>query len=504
MIQTSHRVLPFQRCLPVILFALTLLACNDADPSAESTPANPTAPVNSAAEAAPDPESLRATEMLNQWTGDLPGMVERRLIRALVPWSDSYYYLDGIEQKGIAFEATRIFDKWLNEEMGTGARAMRVVVVPVRRDHLLDFLVQGYGDIALGGITITPSRREMVDFSDPTSKPMRELVLSAPSAAALNSLDDLAGKDVHVRPSSSYWNSLGRLSASLEARGLAPINRVAADEYLSTEDLMRMVDADLIPYTVADEPIAQFWIQGLDRARLHTDLAVREGAHLGWALRKNSPELLELLNRFVAGHKAGTLVGNVVINRYLKNPTRLQQYDAQQDGGRLQALFAVFQEHAAAHDFDTLMVLAQGYQESRLDQSKQSHRGAVGVMQLLPTTAADPVVGVADISTAENNIMAGVRYLAWIRDTYLDEPGLDDFNKTLFAFASYNAGPARIKGLRREAAERGLNPDTWFNNVELMAAEKIGRETVEYVSNIYAYYVAFTLMGMEDGAPAPR
>ena len=136
------------------------------------------------------------------------------------------------------------------------------------------------------------------------------------------------------------------------------------------------------------------------------------------------------------------------------------------------------------------LVAAQGYQESGLDQSARSGAGAIGIMQLLRSTAEDPNVGIPDIELAESNVHAGVKYLDFLRNRYFDEPEIDAFNRALFSFAAYNAGPARVRGLRRKAAEAGLDPNRWFFNVEHVAGKVIGRETVNYVANINKYYIA--------------
>jgi membrane-bound lytic murein transglycosylase MltF len=137
--------------------------------------------------------------------------------------------------------------------------------------------------------------------------------------------------------------------------------------------------------------------------------------------------------------------------------------------------------------------MAQGYQESRLDQSTRSSAGAVGVMQLLPSTASDKNVGITEIENIENNIHAGAKYMRFIRDRYFSDSNMSPTDQTMFSFAAYNAGPARVTKLRKEAAELGLDPDVWFQNVEVIAAKRIGRETVQYVSNIYKYWVAYKL-----------
>ena len=153
----------------------------------------------------------------------------------------------------------------------------------------------------------------------------------------------------------------------------------------------------------------------------------------------------------------------------------------------------LFRKYADRFEFDWLQIISQAYQESRLDQSVRSHAGAVGIMQLLPSTAADSNVGIPDISVLENNIHAGNKYLRFIRNSYFEPEAMSDLDKTLFSFASYNAGPARIAGLRAEAEREGLDPNVWFDNVELIAARRIGRETVDYVSNIYKYWIAYRL-----------
>ena len=164
----------------------------------------------------------------------------------------------------------------------------------------------------------------------------------------------------------------------------------------------------------------------------------------------------------------------------------------------------LFRQYAGTYEFDWLLVAAQGYQESRLDQSVVSRVGAIGVMQLLPTTAADPNVGIPDIDELEPNIHAGVKYLRFLRDRYFADDAVDALNQALFSFAAYNAGPARVARLRRQAGDLGFDPNVWFRNVENVAAKEIGRETVQYVSNIFKYYIAYRriadTLALRDGA----
>jgi len=294
-----------------------------------------------------------------------------------------------------------------------------------------------------------------------------------------------------VRPSSSYHESLMQLNQSFKKAGKPQMNLVAADEVFQDEDLLEMVNAGLIPMIVVDSHKARFWEQIFDKIKVHPDIAVRSGGEIAWAFRPNSPKLKTMVNEFVKGHKKGTLLGNILLKRYLRDTRYVKNSAAQEEREKFQSMVALFEKYAGQYDFDYLMIGAQAYQESGLDHSKRSPAGAVGVMQLLPSTAADPNVGIPDIQKLDKNIHAGTKYLRFIVDRYFKDEKMDEVNKLLFAFAAYNAGPARVRGLRDKAAKMGLDPNVWFHNVEVAAAQEIGRETVQYVSNIYKYYIVY-------------
>jgi membrane-bound lytic murein transglycosylase MltF len=388
----------------------------------------------------------------------------------------------------------REFEKYLNQQLGRRTLKVNVLIIPVHRDELLPALAQGLGDIAVANLTITPERQRLVDFSLPLATGVREVVVTGRSTPTLTSIDDLAGRSVHVRRSSSYRESLERLNEGFLDRGMKPVELVPAEEFLEDEDLLEMVNAGLLPLVVVDSHKADFWAEIFDDIVVHDDLTVREGAAIGWAFRKNSPQLAETLNAFVRKHGKGTLFGNVILKRYLQDNPWARNSLAETDRGRFDATIHLFEEYGGRYDIDYLMLAALAYQESGLDQSKRSRQGAVGVMQMLPSTAADPNVDISNIDQIENNIHAGTKYLRFLHDRYFADEAMDEFNQLMFTFASYNAGPARVRRLRAEAIEMKLDPDVWFGNVEVVAARRIGRETVQYVSNIAKYYVAYRLV----------
>ena len=445
-----------------------------------------TAPT-AAQQARPD-ESL---PLLKEWKGDFDGMAKRHEVRALVAYSKTFYFLDQGRQRGATYELLKEFETFINKKLKTKTLKVRMLFIPVRRDQLIPWLLGGRGDIAAANLTITPQRQKHVDFSDPLIPGIKELLVTGPAAPPVKNLDDLAGKEIHVRRSSSYYESLMNLNQSFQKAGKKKIRLIAADEIFEDEDLLEMVNAGLIPMIVMDSHKALFWEQIFDNIKVHPEIAVRTGGEIAWAFRKESPKFKAVVNEFVKNHKKGTLLGNIVLKRYLRDTKYVKNSATQAEMKKFRSMVALFEKYAGQYDFDYLMIGAQAYQESGLDQSKRSPSGAIGVMQLLPSTAADPNVGIPDIEKLDKNIHAGTKYLRFIVDRYFNDEQMDDLNKMLFAFASYNAGPARVSSLRAQTAKMGLNPNIWFQNVEVAAAKEIGRETVQYVSNIYKYYIVY-------------
>jgi membrane-bound lytic murein transglycosylase MltF len=438
------------------------------------------------------------------WTGDFDGMRERRLIRVLVPYSRTYYFIDRGRQLGIVHDLMTEFVASLNRKYKPKVKGLRIQVsfIPVTRDKLIPALVQGLGDIAAGDLTITPERARLVDFTEPMARDIHEVVVTGPEGPKLSSIDDLAGKSIPVRKSSSFYEHLVELNRTFASRGLPEITLPLLAEDLEDEDVLQMVNAGLLPMTVVDEPVATVWSRLFTKLAVHQDLVINHGGDIAWLVRKNSPLFLAETNAFVTKHRLGTTFANVVINKYISDKA-LKDSFSQVDRDRFEHLSSLFKRYGSEYDFDYLMVAAQGYQESQLNQDRRSPRGAVGVMQLLPRTAADPAIGITGIDrSADKNIEAGVKYLRFLVNTYLDDPKIDEKNRTLMAFAAYNAGPGNLQKFRRITEKSGLDPDIWFSNVEIAAARTVGRETVDYVSNIYKYYVAYKLAEQREESRA--
>lgn len=431
-------------------------------------------------------------QAINQeWTGDFDKMLENRVIRVLVPYSKTFYFLDGAAPKGASYDLLKLFENHLNKKLETKHLKIHIVVIPTPRDRLIPGLVEGLGDIAVGNLTITSDRLKSVDFSDPLLKGVDEILITGPETTRITTRSDLSGQTVHVRKSSSYYQSLVNFNKQLTKQGKAPVKLIGANEYLEDEDLLEMVNAGLIPMILIDNHKAEFWAKIFDNITLHPNIKFRVNGKIAWAMRRNTPMLAMEVNEFVKRNKKGTLHGNMIFTRYLKNTKYVRNNLTTEHRKRFNACLNFFKKYADKYDFDWLMLAALAFQESTIDQSKRSHAGAIGVMQILPTTAKDKNVNIPDINNADQNIHAGTKYIRFMMDRYFDDPEVDRLNRGLLAFAAYNAGPAKISKLRKETAKMGLDPNVWFRNVEVLAAKRIGRETVQYVSNIFKYYLAY-------------
>jgi membrane-bound lytic murein transglycosylase MltF len=426
-----------------------------------------------------------------KFTGDLPEILETRLLRVLIAYSRTNYFVDFGTERGFEYEILRKYEEHLNTGRKLSQRVV-VVFIPVPLENILSELENGRGDIAAGGLTITPERRQRVAFTSPYIPNVREVVVSGPGVSGIERIEDLSGRDVWVRRESSYVEHLGRLSARLQEEGKKTINIRVAPRNLVTEDLLELVNAGVFDLTVADEHIAAAWAGTLPNIRVRQDLVINSGGAIAWAVRPGNPELKASLDSFLKAVRKGTLLGNIYFKRYFTDSKWISNPLSSADAARLQELIGLFQKYGAMYGFDWAALAAVGYQESRLDQSTRSRAGAVGIMQIRPSTAADKNVGITGIETAENNIHAGAKYLAFLRDRYFADPGIPEGARFDFTLAAYNAGPARIASLRREAAEKGYNPKLWFSNVETIAAARVGAETVTYVANINKYYLAYT------------
>jgi membrane-bound lytic murein transglycosylase MltF len=448
-------------------------------------------------------DKVRQLSIANKvWTGDFDKLLERRMIRVYSPFSRSLYFNDRGRERGLAAELVRDWERYINIKYSKqpGKRPLTVYIVPATRDKLLTDVRDGLADVAIGNLTVTDERLKVVDFvpGDDGRRSINEVIVTGPKSPELKTIDDLSGKRVHVRKASSYYESLETLNRKFAKDDKPGIEIVTVPDALEDEDLLEMEDAGLVDLLVMDDWKARMWVQVLPKLGVRTDLVVRENADTGWAIRKDSPKLKAEIDDFFRNWAMKQGVVAYRMNSYMKRVKELKDPTGKAEYKRFMATLAIFEKYGKKYGFDPLMLAAQGYQESQLDQNARSHVGAIGVMQLMPDTGASMKVG--DIRVTESNIHAGVKYMDTLMEQYFPDAHFSEGNRPLFAFASYNCGPGNVSKMRREAVKRGLDPDKWFNNVEIVVAQKIGTETTTYVRNIYKYYVTYklTLDAMEQ------
>ena len=437
-------------------------------------------------------KALDARVVETKRVGDPLEDKEREGIFVLTAYNKTNFFIDDKGRyRGFEYDILKGYEKFLNKGRKGASNHYKVFFIPMRFEDILPALAAGRGDMAAANLTITDERERIVDFVDPYLPDVSEIVVARRDGPEVNSIDDLSGQSVFVLAGTSYVAHLKALNERFEKEGREPIVIVEADPEFDHADVFDLVNSGAVDLTVADDHIAKVWAPMFPNIVLKSDLKIKSGGKIAWAVRKGAPKFEESLNAYVRKIKKGTLTGNMAFNdyyksrRWLKNPLEPAELD------KLDKVLDHMKKYSEEFSWDWIAVAAQAYQESQLDQGRVSPAGAVGIMQLLPSTASQKPISIKNIRKVENNIHAGVKYLSFVRKHYFSDPEIAPADRIDFSWAAYNAGPTRIQKLRRKAEKRGYDPNKWFNNVEHLASETIGRETVDYVINVNKYYVVY-------------
>ncbi len=420
-------------------------------------------------------------------------MLKRRYIRALVVYSKTGFFFDKGRAKGMQIEYLNYYEKYLNKNIKKEDEKIHIIHIPVTFEQLIPALLSGKGDIAASYLTITPERQKKVLFATAGKLKVNEILVSNNKAPKIESIEGLSGKSVYLLKNSSYIEHINSLNKTFKAKKLSPIIVEEADKNFVGSDILELINSGIKNYTIIDDYSALLWAKVLPNIKLSQNISISSDNKIGWAIRKENKDLQQNLNSFAQTVKKGTQLGNILFKRYYKNTSWIKNPNDEKAQIKLKKFVTLFKKYGDKYGFDYLALMAQAYQESGLDQSKKSHRGAVGIMQLLPSTAADKNVSIKNINTIEGNIHAGAKYLAFLRKRYYSNPNINSYSKFAFSWAAYNAGPANVRKMRALTKKMGLDPNKWFNNVEVAAGRLIGRETVHYVAHIYKYYIAYKL-----------
>lgn len=428
--------------------------------------------------------------------GDLSKILERHTLRVLVPYDNVGFYMEKGRQDGLYVAMMKRFEIFLRQRY-LSAERLKLFFIPVREENMMQLIADGYGDIAMG-ITPTEEFKRYVDFSIPEKLWLKEILVTPKGKETVNNLSDFTGMTIWVRKSSSYYESLVLLNEYLKALDLSPVNIVLAPEYLADADLVDMVGKREISATIVNDSKLVIWRRFFANVVFNLEVPIKVNSTLNWAIRHNSPILYKEINQFLRQYRDGTPLGTKIYDQYMRtHPTyraRVERSENEHLGINVDTFkkFAnIFQKYGQYYNIDWMLLMAQSYQESTLNPNARSNRGAVGIMQVLPSTAQEWYIGVHGVNELDNNVHAGTKYMRYMLDAYFNEPELSESEKVLLALAAYNCGPNRITKYREEARSQGLNPNIWFGNVEAIALSHGAKETVNYVKNISELYVSY-------------
>ncbi|MDG2996998.1 lytic transglycosylase F [Vibrio parahaemolyticus] len=424
------------------------------------------------------------------YVGDLEKLKEKKAIRILVSADLGFYYIQNGKPKGIISELIYELERYLRKNKKT----IDIQVIPVARNELIPKLIAGYGDVIVSNLTITNERKDQITFSDPVRENVSEIIVTNRKYSNIKTVDDLSGLDVWVRQSSSYHKSLTKVNNYFSIQNKPLINILFLDEIIQDYEILDMISVGIIDVTVLDRHKSGMWGNIFPGVTFHHQITIRENAQIAWGIRQNSPQLEDAVNKFIKEVRIGTLFGNVVNERYLENDKWLRKFLNRKNAERSKELLDIFYLYSQEYQFNHLLMLAQGFQESGLNQNVISHMGAVGIMQILPTTARHRAVNISNIYEEEPNIHAGVKYMHYLRKNFFNDEGISDDDIIYFCLAAYNAGPGNIEKMRRLAKEKGYDHNVWFGNVEVVTRQYIGLEPIRYVSHINHYFIAYKLL----------
>jgi len=437
-------------------------------------------------------ERLRlSTDILEEQTHDLTGMKNAKRIRVLTTLTFANYFVHQGQEYGYEYSNMEEFKKFLNKGIKQRSQHVEFYYIPIPYDLLVPALNNGYGDIIAANLTITDERSQEIDFTEPYLRGLKEVLISHKKVKGISKEDDLSGQRIYIREGTSYQSSLEKLNKRLSAKKSPPAEIILLPGLVNTGEILQMVSAGIVEMTVADSHLASIAVELLPDLSVHDNIVFNDDVRFGWMVRKKNPELKAALNQFVKTVKKGTLLGNIYYKRYFKENPWAREYLEKEDLDKLSKYSSLFQKYAEKYGFDWILIAALAFQESRFDPTVRSRQGAVGLMQVLPSTGKH--VEIPDITSPENNVHAGVKYLHYLMDTYFPAEGVTPDNRLRLALASYNAGPTNIKKSRQATEKMGYDSNIWFGNTELGVLRQVGPEPIQYVRNINKYYISFLI-----------
>jgi len=428
------------------------------------------------------------------WSGTYSEMIQRGEIRIAVPYDRTIYINDKGTPRGLSVEIAKGLAKWINAKYAIQlkGKAVSVKLLPTINSQLLNTVPAGQADIAIGNIGLyEPIANSQALIVNHASKVEQEVLVTGPSSPPVEKLIDLSGQTVYGSRNTNFHTTLSAVNRELKQAGKLPVNLISPLGDLDDEDLLEMLNAGLISYVIVGDWKYRLWQSIYKNIVAHEDLSAKDAGWVGWVVRSNNRDLNDDLFAFYQSDDFENSRRAFRQEDYKEHLKGLKDPIDKTAWARFESMRPLFDRFGAEYKLNPLFIASLGFQETLLNQNAVSAVGAIGVMQLMPTTGMS--LGVGDIHLLEPNIHAGADYMNQLISKYFPDAHFDGNNRSLFAVASYNIGPNNVAKARDQARQLGFDPDQWFGNVEFIATERMGYEPMIYVRNVYKYYMSYRL-----------
>lgn len=437
----------------------------------------------------------------NHPKSDLDIILERDSLYVLTGYNAYSYFIYKGQPMG--------FEHDLVQKLADFLEVYPVFIIVKDISEMFKMMDERKGDLIAFNLTITKERAEKIAFVNYYNTTKQVLVQRKPKnwrkmmthqieKELIRNPADLIGKTIVVRSSSSYIPRLHNLAEEIGG----DINIVEAEPELTIENLIEQVADSKIDYTISDENIALLNEASYKNIDVKTKISLSQ--RIAWGVRKSSTALLDTINYWMDSIKT-TRYFAVTYNKYYKNryayKRRVTSHYILMEGGNISSYDEIIKEYSQKLNWDWRLMASQIYQESQFKPNAKSWAGAVGLMQLLPTTGK--MFGVTNLFDPKFNIKAGTKFLISL-DKYWRKFIADSTERIKFVLASYNIGRGHIDDARKLAEKYGVNPNVWKDNVEYYLLQKSkpkyyndevvrngycrGKETVKYVREIFERY----------------
>jgi membrane-bound lytic murein transglycosylase MltF len=436
------------------------------------------------------------------WLGDLDGMLNRGRLRVLLPFSRTFFFRENGQNLGLSAEILKRYERFLNDQVILGDKKMEVIFLPTPQERLLEELLAGKGDVIAADIIPQPAQEQQITTISPVALEIQEILVTGPHASQFKSIFNLSGQTITLRKNSPYTASLQKLNNTLTSIGKEPVTLQFAAPFLQDEDLLEMTGVGLLPMTIIDNHVGEFWSDILYGVNLHKKIALRTAKELTWVIRADNHLLDESIRYFKENSYLPQDALQILIEYYRHRGNTLKNNLEPAALARYQRMLPLFEKYGKKYHFPPQLLAALAFQQSGIDPAFGKN-GAVGVMGLDPSATLQEGLEtkLKKMRKTAYNIQTAARYLRFLADHYFSSSNVEELDRNLMAVAAYQASPEQVIAARKKAALDGFNPDLWFNHTEvaLLSGElEEEKDTAQSTRNIYKYFTVYENFSVQN------